>query len=147
MGVPKFIDHHVLKYSNPANAQNARLVRDAVAQEVNDYFEDNGDKTFSMNMLGWNRWIFSVYDHVGGSKTHYMWATGYAFGHSDYNIMYSFESATPHGYSSTECVSSDAQAEATCLHNIHNAAVWVLKGGAFWADHQEGSAFQKYSGG
>merc|ERR1711937_369696 len=100
-----------------------------------------------MNMLGWNSWIFSVYDHVGGSKTHYMWATGYAFGHLDYNIMYSFESATPHGYSSTECVSSDAQAEATCLHNIHNAAVWVLKGSAFWADHQEGSAFHDDSGG
>lgn len=145
--VPEYIDFYIQKFCvNPGGYDGAIAIRDAVAQEVEDIFQGD-DPSFSMNMLGWDSWTLSVYEDVSGSNHHYMWASGFKYRYNGFNIMYDFSSGTPYGYSASDCQDSDSQTQCTCLHNMHDAAVWCLNANAFWAAHYDGSFFQQYDGG
>jgi len=147
--LPTFMDHSVDQHHDGGH-QGAVAVRDAVASEIRDFFQDKGDASFSMAMLGWDKWTISVYEDIDGSDNHYMFSIGHKFRHVGYNIMYHFSSGTSYDYLAKDiqasCASKSAQKQCTCMHKMHNSAVWCLNKKAWWAEGNHGSFFHEYDG-
>ena len=140
--LPPLVSYWVDRYANK-KYDGAKAIRDAVHQEWDASHFANGLDSF----FGVSSYSVAIYGDVTGGDKHWMWASGYKYRYNGYNIMYTFERGSQYSYSEHECRSGDAHTMASCLHNLHGAAVWVLHANTFYAAHISGAYYYGYEEG